>query len=161
MKAFHIAIAIMGLSISVACSASQPGLDLEAEEQEIRQLTTEWFAAEERRDVEASLSYLAPNTVIQPAGVPTVYGIDEMRTFYEGFFEIPYTAIVMEPRTVVLAASGDLAYDIGTWRVVYEGENGRREEPGKSTIIWRKFNGEWKAVSMSFSMDFVATASTD
>ena len=61
--------------------------------------------------------------------------------------------IVMDPRTVEVAASGELAYDVGPWAVVFEGEDGCTEAPGKSTIVWRKLDGEWKCVLMSFSMD--------
>ncbi len=111
--------------------------------------------------MEASLSYLAPDAVVQAGGSPTLVGIHAMRSFYEEFFKIPYTDVVMEERTVVVASSGDLAYDIGPWKLVFEGPEGVTESPGKSTIIWRKFDGQWKCVVMTFSMDAPAAASTD
>ena len=154
-------LAFLGVCFSVACAPSVPEIDLDAEEQTIRKLTTDWFADEIRRDLEASLSYLAPNAVIQPSDAPAVSGMAAMRSFYEEFFKSPYVDVVMEPRTVVVAASGDLAYDIGPWKLVFEGEDGRTEVPGKSTIIWRNLNGEWKSVLMSFSMDAPPEASTD
>jgi ketosteroid isomerase-like protein len=153
--------ALLGVCLGVACAPPQPEIDLAAEEQAIRKLTADWFADEIRRDMEASLSYLAPDAVIQPEGAPTIVGIAAMRSLYEEFFKIPYADVVMEPRTVVVAASGDLAYDIGPWKMVFEGEEGRTEAPGKSTIIWRKLNGQWKAVVMSFSMDTPPGPSTD
>jgi ketosteroid isomerase-like protein len=59
----------------------------------------------------------------------------------------------MEPRTVFVAESGDLAYDFGSFKMVIEGPEGRTEIPQKSTIIWRKFEGQWKCVVMTFSSD--------
>jgi uncharacterized protein (TIGR02246 family) len=140
---------------------SGPEIDLADEEQAIRKLTTDWFADEIRRDMEASLSYLAPDAVIQPEGAPTIEGTAAIRCLWEEFFKMPYTDLVMEPRTVVVAESGDLAYDIGPWKMVFEGEEGRTEAPVKSTIVWRKLNGQWKAVVLSFSMDTPPAPATD
>lgn len=152
---------VLGLAacLGVACAPGAPAVDLAAEEVAIRRLTADWFAAETRRDIEASLSYLAPDAVIQPEGAPTITDMTAMRGLYEEFFQVPFTDLVMEPRTVVVAASGDLAYDIGPWKIVFEGPYGRTEAPAKSTIIWRKVEGQWKAVVMSFSMDTPATQS--
>ena len=136
-------------------------IDLNAEEQTIRKLTTNWFADEVRRDMEASLSYAAPDIVIQAEGTPTITGVTAMRSFYEEFFKTPYTDLVMEPRTVVLAESADLAYDIGAFKIVFEGEDGRTEASAKSTIVWYKLNGQWKVVVVSFSMDTPLATSTD
>lgn len=130
-----------------------PQVDMAAAEQVIRSLTTEWFAAEKRRDMEASLSYLAPDAVVQPEGAPAIQGVEAMRALYKEWFAIPFTDLVMEPRLIVVASSGDLAYDIGSWKIVTETEGAKAEEVGKSTIIWKKLNGQWKAAVMSCSMD--------
>jgi len=80
----------------------------------------------------------------------------------EVFFPTPYADIVLsEPRTIVVAASGDIAYDIGPWMVVFEGEDSPIEVPGKSAIVWRKSGDQWKSVFMSFSFDAPAVAATD
>jgi ketosteroid isomerase-like protein len=150
---YHLLVLALVTSLAVACAPGSPEVDLAAEEAGLRQSTTEWFAAEVRRDMEACLSYVAPDVVIQPEGAPTITGVTEMRALYEEFFEVPFTDLVMEPRTIVVAQSGDLAYDLGGWKMIFEGPDGKTEAPGKSTIIWRKIDGEWKAVVMSFSMD--------
>jgi uncharacterized protein (TIGR02246 family) len=142
----------------LACAPAKPGIDLAAEKQTIRKLTTEWLAAEKRRDLEASLSYLAPEAVIQLDGVPIkgptdITGKTAIRAMYEEIFEMPFTDMVWEPRTLVLAESGDLAYEIGTMKITFEGPEGRTEAPGKATIIWRKLDSRWKAVVLNVSMD--------
>ena len=128
-------------------------LDTSAEEQIIRKQTENWFAAEVDRDLDACLVYLAPDAVVQPEGVPTIHDSAGTRAFWAEFLKLPYSDIVMEPRSVVIADSGDLAYDIGPFKVVFEGDDGVMEAPGKSTIVWRKTDGEWQCVVMSFSMD--------
>jgi ketosteroid isomerase-like protein len=55
-------------------------IDLAGEEQAIRKLTAAAFAAEIRRDLEAFVSYFAPDVVVQPEGAPTIAG----RSFSRG-----------------------------------------------------------------------------
>lgn len=133
--------------------AEEPVVDIAAEEEAIRKLTTDWFADELRRDMEASLSCVAPDAMFQLGGAPTIVGITAIRAAYEELFKIPFTDWVVEPRTVVVSKSGDLAYDIGSFKMVFEGSEGRKEEPQKSTIIWRKLDGQWKVVVCCFSSD--------
>ena len=141
--------------------AEEPVVDVVAEEEAIRKLTTDWFADELRRDMEASLSYLAPDAVLQLEGAPTIVGTTAIRAAYEEFFKTPFTDWVMEPRTVVVAASGDLAYDIGSFKMVFEGPEGRTEVPQKSTIIWRKLEDQWKCVVLAFSNDIPPAATSE
>lgn len=128
-------------------------IDLAAEEQSIRKLTAAAFDAEVRRDMEAFLFSFAPDVVVQPEGAPTISGIPAMRSLFEELFKLPYVDVVMGQRSVQVAASGELAFDIGPWKIVFEDSEGRTEAPGKSTLVWRKSNGAWKIVVMSFSMD--------
>ena len=150
---------VFGILSLVGCAPAEPEIDFKAEEQAIHELNAEWFAAEARRDMEATLSYMTSDVINQPEGAPTTVGIDATHTFYESFFEIPYADLERLPRTVVVAASGDLAYDIGPFNVVFENESGRTKSPAKSMVIWRKSDGEWKAVAVSFSSDSPPVAS--
>jgi len=133
--------------------AEKPMVDLAAEKNAISKLTLDWFAAELRRDMDASLSYLAPDAVFQAEGAPAIVGTTALRAAYEEIFKIPFTDWVIEPRTVVVSGSGDLAYDIGSFKMVFEGPEGRKEEPQKSTIVWQKLEGQWKVVVCCFSSD--------
>jgi uncharacterized protein (TIGR02246 family) len=153
MQIARLLIAAVAVGLSFVSPIPKGKVNLDGEAGAIRKRTSDWFAAESRRDLEASLSFLAEDAVIQPEGGPTITGRAAMRALYEEFFKEAFTELVMKPRTIVVAASGDLAYDIGPWSMVTEGPQGRTEVPGKSTIIWRKVAGEWKAALMSFSMD--------
>jgi hypothetical protein len=43
-----------------------------------------------------------------------------------------------------------MAWDYGWNRAVYEGSI---EDEGKYLAVWKKINGEWKSVAISFSSD--------
>jgi uncharacterized protein (TIGR02246 family) len=146
---------------TVACAPASPSVNLAAENEAVNQLTSDWFAAESRRDIEASLSFLAPDAIVQAEGAPTISGTSAIRGLYEEFFKAPFTDLVMEPRIVVVAASGDMAYDIGPWKMVIEGPEGRMEIPWKSTLIWQKIDNQWKCVAASMSMDVPPTPTAE
>jgi len=162
MQRIHLTLVMTGLLLGAACTPPAPNIDLVAEEQAVRETSAAWFATEVRRDLEAALSYLAPDAVIQGEGIPTMSKAGMGSYWEEVFFPTPYADIVLsEPRTIVVAASGDIAYDIGPWMVVFEGEDSPIEVPGKSAIVWRKSGDQWKSVFMSFSFDAPAVAATD
>jgi len=153
-------VLVLAMAFScVACTPPDMENEVESETQIIREKSAAWFATEVERDLDGAMSYLASDAVIQAADVPTMDKAG-MRAFWTEFFKIPYTDIPLtEPRSIEVAKSGDVAYDIGPWKVVLDDESS--ELFGKSTIIWRKLNGEWKVILLSFSMDAPAAAPAD
>jgi len=59
--------------------------------------------------------------------------------------------IIREPSEIVVSAAGDLAYEIGTYRTVVEGPDGRVEGQGDYVVVWRKVAGKWKAAVDAFN----------
>lgn len=161
MKRIYLLAATFSLCMSMGCAPSGSEIDLEKEAQTIRELSAAAFAAELNRDLDGFVSYFAPDAIIQAGDVPTM-DKDGFEAYTAEFFKLPYSDIPLtEPRLIEVAKSGDIAYDIGPWKVVLDGEDGSFELYGKSTIIWRKLNNEWKVVLLSFSMDAPAAAPAD
>ena len=157
MLRFSLLLFMPGLMVALACAPSKPEVDLNAEKETIYKLTADLISAELRRDMEETLSFLAPDAVAQLAGNPIqepsiVSGTTEIRTLYEKIFDMPYSDIRWESRDILFPSSGDLAYQSGTMRIVFEGPDATTVVPGEGTIIWRKSSGQWKAAIMHFSM---------
>jgi len=150
---FRFFLLISGLLLVPACALVKPGVNPDAEQESIRKLSSEMAAAVARRDLEASAAFLAPQAVIQRESSPAITGAVAIRAMFEEIFDSPYMDYVWETETVELAATGDLAYEIASFNVVFEGRDGRMGVPGKATIIWRKSGDQWKAVVMNYSMD--------
>ena len=127
--------------------------DHKSEEQAIRKLTNQWFAAERQRDLERSLSFLSPEVVLQAEGAPEMKGLEAARQLWQGFFAMPFIELVEGPRVVTVAQSADLACDAGEWQIVLPSGEGKSELPAKSVIVWQKQSGEWKAIALSFSLN--------
>lgn len=69
-------------------------------------------AADNRRDLEASISFLAPNAVVQREASPAITGTTVIRTMFEESFKSPFKEFLWETRTIVLATKGEFAYEL-------------------------------------------------
>jgi ketosteroid isomerase-like protein len=129
--------------------AGAPNADADA----IRAADAAWFAAELRRDVEAIMPFVADAAVFQPPDTPAFVGSDAVRKFYRAFFELPFTDVGGSSDSIIVASSGDLAYDVGRNYVVLRGPEGQRRYEGKYLAVWRKTGTSWKVTAISWSLD--------
>jgi ketosteroid isomerase-like protein len=134
--------------------AEEPAVDVEAEKQEIRDMLKKGFETENQKDVEAvmSLGFMADDIVIQAPNMPQLKGLEAARNFYTEFFKI-LVSIEGGPTEIIISESGDMAWDYGWNRAVYEGPDGLTEDKGKYLEVWKKIDGKWKIVAVSFSSD--------
>jgi ketosteroid isomerase-like protein len=123
----------------------------ESEKDRISSRTRDWFAVEAQRDMEASLSFMTPDVIIHSEGAHAIVGLDAARALYEEFFKIPFIDLEFLPREIEIAESGDMAYDIGPFNFVFDGDNGPARTPAKSLLVWKRVDGEWKSVALAFT----------
>ena len=139
-------------------NACSPGpatraVDIEAETQTILALSTEMFEAYQQHDAATYASFFDDDGRII-WGWPN----DEMES-YVGHAEIQQTLEedwAVNPNEVfeetdrnyfVVAPSGDLAYQYGTYAVVNRGLDNTDVDYGHYMTTWRKVNGSWKVAS--------------
>ena len=149
--------ALSALSLAGCSQAgTKPAVDVAAEERTIRALTDSLAAAEARRDTVAILDAYATDAILQVPGAPSLRGRQEWSPVFQEFMKLPFNGQEMKDRTVVVAASGDLAYDVGADNLITKTPSGETVEAGKSIIIYRKIDGRWKIVANSYSTDAAA-----
>jgi ketosteroid isomerase-like protein len=77
-------------------------------------------------------------------------GHNEIRQWFEAWLPDPTITNDFQTEVVEVAASGEIAYERGTYKVTVETEAGRMEAVGKYLCIWKKIDGVWKvAVDIS------------
>ena len=131
------------VTLSLGCwRATQ--VDLQAEAATIHALSRQWQAAVNARDLDACLEFYAPGAVEMQPNSPAIMGLPAIRAWFETGLLQPGITNSFAPDTIEVAASGDLAYDRGTYRFAMETPSGRVEDVGKYLMIWRKIDGEWK-----------------
>jgi ketosteroid isomerase-like protein len=131
---------------------AKPVVDVEAEKAAIQNLVREAFEAEQQKDIDAILNFFSENVVVQAPNMPQFEGIEALRNFYTEFFKV-LVSIEGGSTKVEISEAGDMAWDYGWNRAAYEGPEGPFEDEGKYLEVWKKINGEWKVVAISFSSD--------
>ena len=154
MRVVHIFI---GLVLSVlfvqACApAVEIGPTLEEIEAEVRIRSEAVVAAEMAGEYETAVTFFTPDAVVQMADVPQIQGQDRLLEIYE---TVLATTAEFEGTTtdIVAAASGDLAYEYGINRFVFETPDGSVEVLGKYLLVWKKIEGEWYVAAIAVSND--------
>ncbi len=149
-KPLSLLVLLGAVLVLQACApAEQPGSTLDEIEAEVRARTEALVAAEEAFDWETAVTFFAPDVVVQPANAPQYQGREAHLEIYRTFptmleFEGIATAIVP-------AASGDMAYEYGVNRFVFDTPDGPVEDFGKYLVVWTKIEGEWFVTAFSFS----------
>jgi uncharacterized protein (TIGR02246 family) len=128
-----------------ACGAVEnPHVDTAAEEQKIRAVVAEWSKAAEAGDAATFASFYAPDGVIKPPNARPVRGEEMIEVLVRQAFSSSLWAS-FSTTEIKVAQAGDVAYDVGTYRMTIPTADGAIEDEGKYVVVWRKANGEWKA----------------
>ena len=121
--------------------APAPRVDVGAEARAIRQLTEQWLAAENRRDVDAAMRLFADDALAVYGG-RLLTGRAAIRRELADALARP--GLVQQWRTteVRVSAGGDMASQVGT----YEATRGGVTSRGYSLTVYRKRDGRWLVV---------------
>jgi hypothetical protein len=84
--------------------------------------------------------------------MPLIKGLEAPRNFYTEFFKI-LDSNERGSTEIIISEVGDMAWDYGWNRTVYKGPNGPIENEWKYLRVYKKINGNWKFVAISFSSD--------
>jgi len=137
--------------LSVGCSKNGNKIDTVVEIKKIREADRSLLLAETKRDLVSVMHHIAKKAIFHPPNTPPVVGDEAIRKFYNDWFKIPYSGIHCESDTIVISASGDLAYLIGNSYIEFNTATGKGQIDGKYITIWRKTNDKWVCVAVSWS----------
>lgn len=118
-------------------------VDLDAEKEVLRRIHKEMLVTH-KSDVDKVMKYMAKDAIlIPPKGRP----IEGAETIREAAKEMVKTTVLSMSGGVTrleVAESGDLAYDIGNFKIVNQKPEGPSEEEGYFVTLYKKIGGEWK-----------------
>jgi len=136
---------VLGLSFSLAKDS--------ADEQAIRTLDTAWSKAAQARDLDKTVSYYADDASMFPPNMPIATGKDAIRAVWSQLLSMP-GSVTFTPSKIVVAKSGDLAYEIGAFQITGNDAQGKPAiSTGKFVVAWQKHSGRWKVVADIFNDD--------
>ena len=144
----------LGIAMVTAISCGTAQVDVTAETEAVRARSDGLLGAEGALDVEGSLAFYAEDAIVQPASAPQFRGHDAIAESYRQFFEdSQLKEFNLKGSHISVSQSGDLAYEYGVNRAVHAGPEGDLVDIGKYLLVWKKIDGEWLVVVLSFSSD--------
>jgi uncharacterized protein (TIGR02246 family) len=147
MKSLTRPIALVFVLVLATCAlavADTPNAD----EAAIRAALESWSAASKAKDAEAFASVYAPDAVLMLEGAPDLRGREAILAGIGGMMQDPNFSLTFEADQVVVAGSGDLAYETGTYGLTMSDPEGKpAPQHGHYVVVWQKqSDGGWKVV---------------
>jgi len=151
MNTLSRSVALVGAVALAACApqpAAEPPDTRAADETAIRAAAKAWSAAAEAKDAEAFTSVYTEDAVLMMEDAPDVHGIAALREGVSGMMQDPNFALSFAGDNVVVARSGDIAYETGNYTMTMTGpDESPATEKGSYVAVWRKeADGQWKCV---------------
>jgi len=136
---------LAGLTAIAGCAQPKPAVDPTAEAQAVRDASAAWLAASQAKDWTTSSAVFAPDGIAYPGHQDPLVGPAAIQAYYEAdAAKNPNGSISWTTDDVLVAASGDLAMEIGSW--VYS-DGGKEVDRGKYVTNWKKVDGAWKVAA--------------
>ena len=119
-----------------------------AEEATIHAAIEDWSAAAQAKDAEKFGSVYADDAVLMLEDAPDLTGAAAIREGIKGMMQDPNFALSFEADSVVVARSGDLAYESGHYTMTLsDAKKKPATETGHYVVVWQKqADGVWKVV---------------
>jgi ketosteroid isomerase-like protein len=130
-----------------AVSTGAP-VDRRAEEQTIRGLEQRWRGAITAKDSAAVGGFYSSDGYYLPQGSEGYEGPDKIRSRWASEFNGRKFELARNPKKIEVAQAGDMAYEVGSYEVSWDGGPGRKGQgAGNYVTVWKKENGDWKTAA--------------
>ena len=136
------------------------------DEAQIRRRIEEWAKALRAKDLDGVMSHYAKDIVVFDLAPPLQHRGDAVRKGLAEWFPTFQGPIGFEMRDLTVTAGGDVAFSRSLNRISGKRTSGETTDVWvRSTVCFRKIDGEWKVVhehaSVPFYMDGSFRASVD
>ena len=119
-----------------------------ADETAIHAAVKEWSASAQAKDADKFCSFYAEDGVVMLEDAPDISGKPAIREAIGGMMQDPNFSLSFAADKVVVARSGDLAYETGTYAMTLsDAKKQPSTEKGNYVVVWQKqADGAWKVV---------------
>ena len=142
-------LTLVGCAQPAPTPAPTPTPDTRADDEAaIRAAVKEWSAAAQAKDPEKFASFYADDAMLLLEDSPDFSGKPAIREAAGGLMQDPNFALAFEANKVVVARSGDLAFEGGTYSLTLsDAKKKPSTQKGNYVVVWQKqADGAWKAL---------------
>ncbi|HSF19942.1 MAG TPA: SgcJ/EcaC family oxidoreductase [Vicinamibacteria bacterium] len=142
-----VVVSVLALFRCTPPPPAEPPDTREADEAAIRAAVKEWSAAAEAKDANKFVSFYTDDGTLMLEGAPDASGHQALLEGASGMMQDPNFALSFRTDDVVVARSGDLAYETGSYTLTMSGADGSpAPSNGHYVVVWKKTgDGSWKA----------------
>ncbi|MGA9570848.1 MAG: DUF4440 domain-containing protein [Candidatus Acidiferrales bacterium] len=117
-----------------------------AGEAAIRAASAAWSQSATAKDLDKAVSFYADDALVLPDKAPAITGNENIRKNWAPLLALPGPGLSWKTGSVVVARSGDIAYETGNYDFVTTDKIGKSSDTkGKYLLIWKKqSDGSWK-----------------
>lgn len=135
-----------GLMLAVTSCATVP-VNPATEEAAIRARSAEFNRLVTAKNIDAIAAFHTPGAVLMMPNSPVMSGAAGVRQGWQGTLALPNVSLQWQPTAVTVAASGDVATEVGSYTLSFDGPQGRVTDAGHYTTVWHKVDGTWLIAS--------------
>lgn len=135
-----------GLMVVLA-SCATVAVNPATEEAAIRARSAAMNRAVTARDVDAIAAFHTPSATVMFPNSPVMTTGAAIRAGWAQTVGQPNLAMNWQPTRITVAASGDLATEVGTYTMSFDSPQGRVNDAGSYTTVWQKVDGNWLIAS--------------
>lgn len=132
--------------------ACEKKADTATEEAAIRAQVAAFNAAIVAKNDSAVAAVYADNATLMPPNEKAATGTAAIRASFAQMWPMN-ASLVVTPTSIVIATSGDMATEAGTWTFSATAPTGPMNDTGKYLVHWHKTNGEWKIAEDIWNSD--------
>ena len=124
---------------------------METEAQTIRALSARWLRAADSRDAARVAPFYTEDGAFLVPNVPLARGRAAVQAVWSQLLAAPNLELAWATSSVDVAQAGDMAYEIGSYRLGMDGPAGRIDDEGKYVVVWRKAEQGWQVAADIFN----------
>ncbi len=137
---------VSGLFVAVV-SCATVAVNPATEEAAIRARSAEFNRLVTANNIDAIAAMHTPGAVVMMPNAPMRSGSAAVRQGWQETLALPNLSVSWQPTSISVAASGDVATEIGTYNLSFDGPQGRVTDTGHYTTVWHKVDGTWYVAS--------------
>ena len=131
--------------------------DREDAQNRIRAVIAQWLELVASKDAQSIAGLYAEDGRFMVPNASAAEGRPAIAAMWAHLLSLPGVSLDFGPTLIETAASGDLAYEVGTYRLAYDTEAGRKQDSGKYVVVWKNEGGSWKAAADILNSDLPAS----
>jgi uncharacterized protein (TIGR02246 family) len=145
--------------LALGCNQAPPPVDLKAAEDAVRAVDAAELKAAQALDAAGVAAWYTDDVAVLCPNKPLAAGKDAAQKAWVAML-VPGTQVTWAPTKVEVAASGDMAYDQGTYTMSMPGPDGKPvSDTGKYLVVAKKqADGSWKVAEDMWNSDLPAVA---